>query len=489
MKFDFKKFRLSFCLIFSLLFLSQVVFASGKAEKIDEFMKYCHSNGLFNGTVLVAENGTLIYINAFGFADFETKRELQVTSPFYLASVSKQFTAMAIMILKERGKLNYEDKLSKFFPQFPSYASQVTIHHLMTHTSGIANHYRLGTYKADLTNREVLEILVKQDTLDFFPGEKYSYSNGGYVLLAMIVATASRQPFHKFMKENIFEPLQMNHSLVYDESKPKIRERAVGFNMYGEKSDYELLTSGAGGIYSNIEDLFKWDRALYTEKLVKASTLAEAYQPFILKNDSTSNYGYGWSISEDETGKTVAHTGRLSGFRTYIERHLKKQNTIAFLTNQGNATALLGIQKGLRNILLGQDFELPKKQIQVTMYKIIENEGVDTAVIQYRILRKQHFDKYDFSESQLNSLGYHLLQKERIHETIQVFKLNVEAFPESSNPYDSLGEGYMADGDFGLAIKNYRKSLELNPDNTNAGKMLKKIDEQITKAATTTKTF
>ena len=340
------------CLIVSLIAAqpAEVNIDNTKSDQLEDLMAHCHKNGMFNGTILVADDGEVIFKRAFGYAEKE-KRKLNSKSVFYLASVSKQFTTMAIMILKEEGKLNYENTLNEYFPEFPDYARNVTIHHLMTHTSGIPDHFRLGAYKPDLTNREVLEQLTKQDTLDFEPGSTYSYSNGGYVLLSLIVEKASGQPFHSFMKDKIFNPLKMNSTLVYDESKPKIENRALGYNQSGGLDDYDILTTGAGGMFSNVEDLYKWDRSLYTEKIISAESLEEAYTTISLSNGETSNYGYGWAISEEDGNKVVSHGGSLSGYRTFIKRFLDTKSSYIILSNNGNAIAAEEIRDGIENIL------------------------------------------------------------------------------------------------------------------------------------------
>lgn len=363
-------------LIFLLLFgvtrsmLSQsstIVDNNNVVAKIDELMQYSYENGMFNGVVLVSQDGKAIYKNALGYADKDNNRKLNKASVFYLASVSKQFTTMAIMILKEQKKLSYNDKLSQYFPEFPEYANNVTINQLMTHTSGIPDHYRLGAYKKGLTNKDVIELLVKQKQLDFQPGEEFSYSNGGYVLLSLIVEKVSGMPFHKFMETNIFKPLGMNNTLVYDESTPTINNRAVGYNQAGELDDYEILTTGAGGMYSTVDDLHLWDQALYTEKLVSKSTLEEAFTPAMLNNGASTNYGFGWGISEKDGKKIVEHSGGLSGYRTFIKRNLDNNSSYILLTNHGDAFNDYGIQNALDNILEGKPYTLPKNPNPTTV--------------------------------------------------------------------------------------------------------------------------
>ena len=465
--------------VLSLIFYSCVPH-DDRPEKLDQFLFYCYDNGIFNGTILLADDGKRIYEKAFGFADVKTREPLNTTSRFYLASVSKQFTTMGVMILKEQGKLSYEDNLNKYFPEFKSYAELVTIRNLMTHTSGIQDHFDLGAYKPGLTNRDVLNLLVAQDSLLFKPGDKFSYSNGGFVLLALIVEKVSGEPFHEFVRKNIFQPVGMDSSLVYDESQPRIPGRAVGFNMFGDEDDYNILTTGAGGIYSNIEDLFKWDQALYTDKLISSETLQEAYTTFKLNNDSLSNYGFGWALSFGEEGQTVSHTGGLSGFRTYIERDLINRNTITYLMNTGN-DKIGELTEGIRDILYGRIPQLPKIPIAKRFYSKMSEKDLSAAIEDYKNIKKNLPDKYDMSEPQLNDLGYYLLQKGDFDDAIEVFKLNVEFFPEVYNTYDSLGEAYMMKGEIKSAIANYEKSLELNPKNINAADMIKKLEIQTRK--------
>ena len=449
--------------------------ATTKTEQLDKLMTHCFENNLFNGTILVSENGKVIYRKAFGYVDMETEEKLKPESSFYLASVSKQFTTMAIMILKERNKLSYEDKLSKFFPEFPDYADGVTVRHLMTHTSGIPDHYRLGAYKVDLKNADVRDLLVKQEKLDFEPGERFSYSNGGYVMLAMIVEKASGMPFHKFIKKNIFDPLKMKNTLVYDESKPKVDNRAKGHHHISGYDDYEILTSGAGGMYSVIDDLYKWDQALYTEKLVSKETLEEAFTPVKLNSGEISNYGYGWGIQETDNGKIVSHSGGMNGYRTYIRRDLSKNNAHVILTNKGDAVAMGDINIAIANILNGEEFDLPKVPFSSKLAELLKENDIETAVNDFKKLVEAGSDKNELDEMGINGLGYEYLNEEDYDRAIAVFKLNVELFPNSSNVYDSLGEAYMKNGQNGPAIKNYKKSIQLNPNNENGVSMLKKM--------------
>jgi CubicO group peptidase (beta-lactamase class C family) len=340
----------------SLLILTLVSLSAchieDRKERISELMTALYKRGDFNGTILVAEEGKIYYDTALGFSNLITKEPLSDSSSFYLASVSKQFTAMAIMILKEQNKLSYNDTLTKYFPEFPAYANKITIRHLLTHTSGLPDYLSMDNfYKPNLTNEDVLNALIREKKLNFYPGDKFSYSNSGYVMLAMIVERVSGKPFNVFMKEFIFDPLGMKNTLVFDKSKPVIRNRAVGFNKNGDLDDYEILTAGDGGIYSTTHDLFLWDQSLYHNKLVDSSTISESYHETKLNNGNLSNYGFGWVIVKNAKNKIVHHSGGMNGYRTTIYRDMENQNSIIILTNKGDAANVEAITRRILQIL------------------------------------------------------------------------------------------------------------------------------------------
>jgi CubicO group peptidase (beta-lactamase class C family) len=477
-------------LIFVLLFLATNSLLSQSSaqpdaktdiSEIDKLMQYSYENGMFNGDILVTEQGKPIYKKALGYADKNSGRKLNNETVFYLASVSKQFTTMAIMILKEQNKLSYDDHLSKYFPEFPAYADSVTIKQLMTHTSGIPDHYQLGVYKKGLSNDDVLEILLKQEHLNFKPGDEFRYSNGGYVLLSLIVEKASETPFPEFMKTNIFEPLGMKNTLVYDKSTPEINNRAVGYNLEGGLDDYEIFTTGAGGMYSTLDDLHLWDQALYTEKLVSKSTLDEAFTSATLKNGDSTHYGYGWAVSDDKGQKVVQHSGSLSGYRTFLRRNVYNNSGYIILTNYGSAYNDLAIREALNNILEGKPYMMPKIPISRKLAQMLKSDDTASVIKEIHVLLDSEPDKYEADEYGINPLGYTYLANQDMEKALAVFKLNVDYFPKSFNVYDSYGEALMKNNEIEKAIINYRKSVELNPDNTNGIEMLKKLEAMVEK--------
>lgn len=303
-------------------------------NSLDAIIEEYHIDGFYNGTILIADSNGILLEKAYGMADFARATPLEVNSTFYLASVSKQFTAMATMLLYERNQVAFDDRLTEYFPQYPSWADTVTIRHLLTHTSGIPDYYDLGLAKAGFVNADVVALAGKINKLNFRPGDRYEYSNTAYVLLSSIVQQVSGMGFNEFMQENVFRPLAMTSTVAYDETKPERKNRCKGFNADGNEDDYPYYTTGGGGIYSNVGDLYKWQLALQKYRLVSAATFAEALKPMKLNDGELSYYGFGWMLDKDNAGR-IFHTGTLTSFRTYIESDQPSGRVIIMLNNVG----------------------------------------------------------------------------------------------------------------------------------------------------------
>jgi CubicO group peptidase (beta-lactamase class C family) len=308
---------------------------STASARVDSLMESVVAPDGPGAAVGVVWQGAFIHKKGYGLADLDKKIPFTAETPCYLASVSKQFTCMAAMILQEEGKLSYTGRLRKYFPEAPEEWDSIMVRHLMTHTSGLTEFFNLGWDEEDITNRKVLKKLIEHKALDFAPGEKYSYSNSGYISLALAIEEAGGEPFSVFVGEKIFGTLGMKSSLVYDESKPVIPSRARGYKKDENGyllDDYNILTQGAGGMFSTVEDLYKWDQGLYTEKLVSAGTLQEAWTPQVRK-DEGGGYGYGWAIEDFRGMKRVAHGGSMRGFKTHLARLPEQEFTVIILTN------------------------------------------------------------------------------------------------------------------------------------------------------------
>jgi len=314
------------------------------ATRFDSLFSAVSRQKGFNGNVLVGIHGTAVYKNSFGYSDLKTKVPLNIKSVFQIASVSKQFTAVAVMMLHEQGKLEYTDTIQKFIPNFPY--KNITIKQLLSHRSGLPNYmYFSGKYwkkrRDYLTNEQVLEQMIKyKPRPEFAPDKRYKYSNTGYVMLALIVERISGLPFHEFMEQHIFQPLGMNSTFIYNPENRKTNEyETKGYNKNRRKSYIDFLDGVVGdkGIYSTVEDMFLWDQALYSENIVTQSTLNEAFTPASYDYKRDNNYGYGFRIDTLSDGsKIVYHGGWWRGYNSLFVRRLDDHTTIIILCNKVN---------------------------------------------------------------------------------------------------------------------------------------------------------
>lgn len=338
-----------------------------KIKRIDSILQVYTNKNQFNGSVLIAKKGKTLLSKGYGFANFSYDIKNTPSTKFKLASVSKQFTAMAIMILQETGKLTTEDKLSKFISDYPN-GDKITIHHLLTHTSGIPNVTSLPLFDSVMTRPHTLEQLIaytKFKALEFEPGSKFSYSNSGYILLSFIIEKASGKPYGEFMKEKIFSPLGMKNSGLYNNDEV-LKNFAVG---YHQKENGEVehapyidmsIPSGAGALYSSVEDLFIWDQALYSEKLIKKSSMEKFLTPF------KDGYAYGFRIDTIAGRKWISHSGGIEGFNTIVNRFPEDELYITILKNIDNQS-FFPANRICRSIMLNQKYELPVERKVATV--------------------------------------------------------------------------------------------------------------------------
>ena len=470
-------------ILVALLFLSKFSFTQDRPQKIDDLLKRYSEYGLFNGSVLVAEEGSLIFKNGYGFANMEWKIPNTSNTKFRIGSISKQFTATIIMQLVEEDKIKLDGKLTDYLPDYrKDTGDKITIHQLLNHTSGILPYTSIPNVWSDsLRNHYDQDYFIKHfhsSDLQFEPGTQYAYNNTGYYLLGIISEEVTGQKFGQLLKERIFTPLGMTDTGSEDD-EIVVGNKASGYLKLGRSyslDPYMYLPNalGAGHMYSTVEDMLKWDQSLYTNKILSDESKEKMFTPYL------SNYGYGWVNVTDtidgtnEITKITMHSGGINGFNTTFIRLLNKKQLVALFNNTGNAP-LSEIAGEIINILYNQKFKYPKYPISDVITAIIEQEGIESATAQYRKVKESENEKYDFSENQLNTLGYSHLRDGDVDIALAVFKLNIEAYPEASNTYDSYAEALMTKGDKEGAIKFYKKSLELNPGNTNGITQLKKL--------------
>lgn len=319
-----------------------------KQEALDTFFQHRFVDGTFSGCVLVAQRGVVLYEKAFGWKNHEKRDSLDIDAAFQLASVSKQFTAAAIMLLHQQGKLNYDDSAGKYIPGFPWHG--ITIRHLLTHRAGLDkytnvcdNYYRDRKLDepADFSNDEALALMDSMHAHPFRkPGEKFDYSNTGYMLLALIVEKISHQHFCDFMQSNFFGPLGMKHTWINTDGKEHAERTRGYFGQWRFWQDNFLdKVTGDKGVFCSVGDMFIWDRSLHNGTILKKETLKEAYtgQSPELDKKKPWNYGFGWrTIRFDDGATAVFHNGWWHGYTSCFYRGLSDDVTIIILCNKFN---------------------------------------------------------------------------------------------------------------------------------------------------------
>ena len=316
--------------------------------------------------VLVRKDGRTVWQRGYGIRDLRTFQKIDAVTDFRLASFTKQFTAMAVMLLAHDGKLRYDQALTEIFPGFPAYAHAITVRHLLTHTSGLPDYEdameaRQWTAEHQIQDEDVLALLQRQPTPGFSAGTSWAYSNSAYVLLGLVVARASGVPFGQFLEDRIFRPLHMTNTLAYGKGRNTVPRRAFGHSKRGGKwvetdQSSTSATLGDGGVYSNLADLARWDAALQNHTLLSEGEMAAALTPARLANGGQPNwpstpgddnlnpgkpvaYGFGWFLDPYQGRARMWHSGTTSGFRTVIQRFPAEKLTVIVLCNRSDLDA------------------------------------------------------------------------------------------------------------------------------------------------------
>jgi CubicO group peptidase (beta-lactamase class C family) len=332
------------------------------ASRVEEYMAARIARNRFSGSILIARDGKVLVSRAYGMANLEHGVPNTPETKFRLGSITKQFTAMSVLILEKQGKLAVTDKVKRFLPDAPKAWDEITIRHLLTHTSGIPNYTESLEFLKTLRVRVTLKELIgkfKDRPLDFKPGEKFHYSNSGYIVLGQIIENASGQNYASFLKSAILDPLQM-HDTGYDNATAILRHRASGYTrrigLVLTNCDYidMSIPHAAGALYSTTLDLLKWDQALYTEKLVPRKSIEAMFTPF------KDNYGYGWLIDSKFSLKRYEHGGGIMGFVTIIERFPEEKLLVVALSNLENSP-VGEVGTDLAAIALGRRYVVPRE--------------------------------------------------------------------------------------------------------------------------------
>ncbi len=309
--------------------------APDKEAQVDELFTEYAGVVVPGAAVRVLRDGEPVLTRTYGVADIATQRAIGVSSNFRLASISKQFTALAILMLIDEGRLSFDTPLSEVFPEFPPYANRITIRHLLQHQSGLPDYEPMvpGDATEQVHDADVLAMMMTVEQGEFEPGTEYHYSNSGYAVLAMVVEAVSGSSFSDFLKQRIFGPAGMRDTVAFVNGRNTVSERAHGYTVtdagveYTDQSLYSAVL-GDGGVYSSLRDLTRWDRAGYGRDLVSAGLMEAMLTPAL------ENYGFGWRIDEYDGQRRYHHSGSTSGFRNFIQRFPEQRLTIVVLTNR-----------------------------------------------------------------------------------------------------------------------------------------------------------
>ena len=422
--------------------------AQDKSSAIDVLLTGYWAAHALNGAALVSDHGKVILEKGYGYADFEWKVPNTPDTKFRLGSITKQFTATLVMQLVEEGKLSTTATLASVLPYYrKDTGSRVTIHHLLTHTSGIPSYTSLPNFEKDISRnpygvREFVEKFCSGD-LEFEPGSKFVYDNSGYFILGAILEQVTGKPYAALLHERVLEPLGMR-STGYDLSEPILEKRARAYEQgFGGVRNAEYLDMtlpySAGSLYSTVEDLYLWDQALYGEKVLSAKAKERMFTP------NLENYGYGLVMQRRPIGPdkaerlTISHGGGINGFNTVILRVPEDRQLVVILNNTGGTT-LNEMASGILDILYGRTPPPARPSIGFVLYQTIRSSGPAAAVAQFEDIRKTRPGEYLINAAQLNRLGDDLEREKRPADALAMFKLSVELDPSNRYAAQKLEE-------------------------------------------------
>ncbi|TDQ11247.1 serine hydrolase domain-containing protein [Pedobacter metabolipauper] len=504
---DYRKLAIVIGIKVILMVYGATAFAQTRSVRLDSLFTMRNKGGMFNGNVLIAENGNIVYQQAFGFANLERKIANTTSSRSDLGSVSKLFTAVAVLQLKEAGRIKLEDLVIKYLPDFPY--PNIRIRHLLTHTSGLPDFQIFDPYYTDdphriLTNKDVIPGIIKFGRLLFEPGEKWSYSSPGMALLASIVEKVSGLAFEKYLTKYIWKPAGMFHTYINSLSAPvKDTNRVENYatsdffstslyladtmRTHIQFSQISGALLGPGLVASDTRDLFLFDQALYSGTLLSQSTMKEAFTPIKLNNGEyampepwlgQTRFGLGWFILETNPAeKMVLHTGKHAGIVTVFIRNLSTRQTLVMFDNAGsyglNNTALNAFY------ILNRKPLIPLKRSLAKLYgRALTAKDIDFAICQFNELKSDTLNYY-LNVQEMDYAGHLLLNQGHRKEGLETLKLLTLIDPANSFPYYSYGLGLEQIEKNNEAVMMYRKAIAVNANDkyaiTALERLLKKL--------------
>lgn len=446
----------------------------------EAYLQASVANAAFSGTVLVAKDGVPVFRRSYGMANHELAVPNTEETVYNLASITKPFTALLIMMMQEEGKLKVDDLACTYLSDCPAAWQAITIRQLLTHTSGIEGYSRLPQWDEELDTRLFWRggaaVMMRDQPLRFNPGDGWRYSNTGFDLLGLIIERVSGKSLPEMYQDRFLTPLGMSRTSFHT-SRLVLPGAATGYYSLGStfinKTPQAAYSSyGASGLLSTVDDLLKWDQALYSNRLVSAAS----YEQMIA--DAKNEYGFGWEMRTWLNRRQIGHAGSGHGFSTLMARFIDERLTVIVLSNSDEANAN-ATARDLAAIYLGEAYKLPVQGRKSRFLDAIQTDGPDAAIRLYQQMKAAEPEAEVFKTDELLvEVGYELHGVPLMDESRRVFEFALEQFPRSAYSYDGLADIALAEGQTDVAIRHFETSLALDPTNEYAIDGLKKIREQ-----------
>ncbi|MEH0157278.1 serine hydrolase [Limibacter armeniacum] len=463
--------------IFSVFSCKQEKNTPHQDKKVTEISHYLDSLEGFSGTVLIAKNDSILLKKAYGFAHLGHKVKNNTTTKFSYASIGKSFTAIAIFQLIQDGKLSLDTPIGKILPNYPNKIARdsLTIEMLLSHRSGLPNYFRsekyINTSKEQFRTIASIAPLYENQPMESKPNEQFSYRNTNYILLGRIIEAVTKTPYNEYIKEHIFSVTQMENTGNFDadHSIENAAENYTLSDVYPNKLQKTFFMSAvkgspAGGGYSNVDDLYKFATAFKNNQLINSK-----YTTLMKTEPSNGSYGYGMQFAGAKGSGIYGHSGGHFGVGAEWRVFEKQNYTVVLLTNKDLDQGFLDARFFIEKTITGPT---PKLDSYFFTKKVIKAYLENDIAYAEKVITNS---KIELSELDINAKGYEMIKRGFYKKAIDLFELEVLAFPTSYDAFDSLGEAYMMSGDIKKSIENYKKSLELNPENTNAKEKIKEL--------------
>lgn len=480
--------KLFFIYLIICIFGFQCSFSQDEiSQRIDDLMKKYTEMSLFSGTVLVAKDGKIIFEKAYGYADIVNKIPNDIDTKFNIGSIGKTFTAVLIMQLIEVGKLSLTEPGTTYIPEYkiPN-SDKITIHHLLTHTSGLINYMAHPKYQSSTSDinsiDDVMKLIEEQNLVFETPGEKMSYSNSGFVVLGKIIEKVTGRIYGDYLKEKILDPLKMTNTIL-PENGQVVSNCSIGHTVDMKRkisrTGLNVPAFSDGGLHTTIEDMLKYDQALYNTTLlneeIKDLMFAGGKDNLVrYKSSGFKNYSYGWGVNDDNGRRRIEHGGGIPGINAQFIRFPNDKVTIIILSNYDRGAN--NVMKNITSITFGENPQPVQLPLSFFIYDKIKEKGAKYFSENFDNLIKENDYKINDDEV-LYPIGYGLIYENMLDEAIEIFKINIRLFPNVGNCYDSLGDAYLQKGDKENAKIYYQKALELGlRDKKDTEEKLKKLN-------------